>query len=449
MKPGIMRSRFNRQRDRRQGSALLTAVIFSFIVMTLTGSYLYLSSGEYRIATRSFLMNASFNLAEGGIDLALNAIQRKDSSGWDKGIDSSGRGYWARSFADYDLGGNIKGEIKVVILNPSSPTPEIYTEGLAKGHPAGDVKKQLYANMTSGFLPFNNGFNTKRGILLKGNNVTFDSYDSRDGPYGGSNVNSGITIATISVEVDSVDIGNADVYGYVATGKNMPDVGPKGSITDYDNPGKVDVSRITTDYYSDFPDIEAPNLGLLAFPSLPTSGTILGGDFRVSDWKLSGSDTVTITGDTRIVISGDIEVSGKASIIIEPGASVQIYTDDDIDIGGNGIVNKSGRPEQLMIYGTDKGHGDDDIKIVGNGSLFAAVYAPNANVTLSGGGSGGHVFGAIAAYDADLNGNVHFSYDEALEDYNLGTGGFEIDEWVELAGVSLTSMSLDMSKYGL
>jgi hypothetical protein len=251
------------------------------------------------------------------------------------------------------------------------------------------------------------------------------------------------------VEVDAIDIGNADVYGYVATGKNMPDVGPKGSITDYDNPGKVNNSRITTDYYADFPDIEAPNLGLLAFTALPTSGTILGGDYRVSNWSLSGSDTVTISGDTRIVISGDIDVTGQASIIIEPGASLQIYSDDDIDIAGNGIVNKSGRPEQLMIFGTDKGHGDDDIKIAGNGSLFAAVYAPNANVTLNGGGSSGHVFGAVVGYDAKLTGNAHFSFDEALEDYNLGSGGYEIDEWVELAGVSLTAMSMDMSKYGL
>lgn len=448
MRAGIIRSRFQSQRDARQGSALLTAVIFSFLVMTLMGSYLYLSSGEYRVATRSFLMNASFNLAEGGIDLALHAIQEKDSTGWTKGTDGSGRAYWARVFGDYELGGNITGEIKIVILDPTSQTPEIYAEGVAQGHAAGDVKKQLYANLTSGFLPFNNGFNTKRGMVLKGNNVIFDSYDSRDGPYGPGNINSNITIATISVEVDAIDIGNADVYGFVATGRNMPDVGPKGSITDYGNPGKVDTSRITTDYYAEFPDVEAP---VLSSPStsIISNGTIMGGDYKISDWSLSGNDTVTIVGDTRIVISGDIDVKGKASIKIEPGASLQIYSDDDIDIAGNGIINESGRPEQLMIFGLDAGQGDDDIKISGNGSLFAAVYAPNANVTLNGGGNSGHVFGAAVGYDARLVGNAHFSFDEALEDYNLGSGGYEIDEWVELAGVSLTSMSLDMSDYGL
>jgi hypothetical protein len=448
MKAGIIKSRYNGQRDGRQGSAMLTSVIFSFLVMTLMGSYLYLSSGEYRVSSRSFLSNASFNLAEGGIDLALNAIQSGSSAGWFSGKDGSGRRYWARSYGDYDLGGNITGEIKIVILDPNSQTPEIYTEGVAKGHVAGDVKKQLYANLTSGFLPFNNGFNTKRGIVLKGNNVTFDSYDSRDGLYGGSNINSEITIATISVEVDAIDIGNADVYGYVATGKAMPDVGPKGSITNYANPGKVDNSRITTDYYAEFPDVVAPPLNS-PYSSIPSSGIILGGDYNVSNWSLSGSDTVYITGPTRVKVSGDIDVTGKASIVIAPTGSLQIYSDDDINIAGNGAVNQTGKPEKLMIFGLDDGEGDDDIQISGNGSLYAAVYAPNANVTVNGGGNSGHVFGAVVGYDARLVGNAHFSYDEALEDYNLGGAGYEIDEWVELAGVSLTSLSLNMADYGL
>jgi len=448
MKSGLIKSRYHHPRDGRRGSAMLTSVIFSFLVMTLMGSYLYLSSGEYRVASRSFLSNASFNLAEGGIDLALEAIQSGSSSGWTTGTDGSGRTFWARSYPDYDLGGNIKGEIKIVILEPNSQNPEIYTEGVAQGHIAGDVKKQLYANLTSGFLPFNNGFNTKRGIVLKGNNVTFDSYDSRNGPYGGSNVNSEITIATISVEVDAIDIGNADVYGFVATGGAMPDVGPKGSITDYANPGTVDNSRITTDYYAEFPNVVAPILNSPS-TSIPSSGTILGGDYDVSNWSLSGGDTVYITGHTRVKVSGDIDVTGNASIVIAPTGSLQIYSDDDIDIAGNGIVNETGKPEMLMVFGLDSGEGDDDIKISGNGSLYAAVYAPNANVTINGGGNSGHVFGAVVGYDADLVGNAHFSFDEALEDYNLGSGGYEIDEWVELAGVSLTSMSLDMSDYGL
>lgn len=436
-------------RDSRQGSALITSVIFSFLVMSLMGSYLYLSSGEYRISTRAFLSNASFNLAEGGLDLGLDAIQQKNASGWITGKDANGNNYWARAFKKYDLGGNITGEVKVVILNPGSLNPEIYTEGLAQGHIAGDVKKQLYANLTGGFVPFINGFNTKKGIVFKGNNVTFDSYDSRNGAYNVlTNRNSEITIATISVEVDAIDIGNADVYGYVATGQQMPDVGPKGSITKYGSSKRIDRSRITTDFYMDFPNVSAP---ALSSPKtfLPTNGVVSGGEYLINNWSSSGGDTLYITGDTTIVATGDMSMTGKARIIIDPAATVKIYGAGDMDIGGNGILNASYKPEQLLVFGTDTKEGDKDIKIAGNGFLSSAVYAPNANVELKGGGTNGRVYGAVVAYDADLVGHSHFSYDEALGDYNLGEGGYVIDEWVELAGVSLTSMQLDMGKYGL
>lgn len=262
--------------SRKQGSALLTAMIFSFVVVTLMGSYLYLSTSEYRVSTRSHLLGASFNLAEGGLDRALYALNQKDNSAWRGGTDGAGRKFWAKRFGSYDLGGNIKGYINVVILNPTSQTPEIFSEGEAVGHVAGSVVKQLRASLSSGFYPFKNGFNTKRGVVLKGNNVVFDSYDSRDGAYGLGNMNSEITVSTISVESDAIDIGNADVYGYVATGGGQPDVGPKGSITSYSNPGKVDKGRITTDYYAEFPDVVAPTL-ISPSTSIPTSGTITGG----------------------------------------------------------------------------------------------------------------------------------------------------------------------------
>jgi len=407
-----------------------------------------LSSGEYRIATRSFLANSSFNLAEGGIDLALDAIQRGDSSGWAKASDKAGKPYWARAFGDFDLGGNTTGEIKVVIMDPGSSNPEIYSEGVAYGHIGGVVSKQLYASLTSGFLPFRNGFNTKKGMVLSGNNVTFDSYDSRVGNYGWGNRNSEITIATISVGVDSINIGNADVYGYVATGGQLPDVGPNGSITTYHNPGRVDWSRVTTDFYAEFPNVSAP---LLSSPStsLPTNGNIMGGEYLLNNWNSSGRKTLNILGDTTIVIRGNMKLSGRAAINILNNASVRIYADGDLDIGGNGILNSSQNPGQLMIFGTDTTEGSKTLKIHGNGYLAAAVYAPNANVELKGGGSSGRVYGSIVAYDAKLTGNSHFSFDEALADYSLGSGGYEIDEWVELAGVSLTSMSLNMAEYGL
>ncbi len=432
----------------KEGSALLTAVIFSFVVVSLMGSYLYLSSSEYRLSTRSYLFGASFNLAEGGIDLALNALNQDDKSGWSTGTDGDGDTYWARAFKDYDLGGNITGEIRVVILKAETAMPEIYTEGLVSGHPSGDVTKQLRVELSSGFFPFLNGFNSKNGVVLKGNDVIFDSYDSRNGNYGFGNMNSNITVATTSVKSDSFDVGNADIYGYVATGGADPDVGPQGSITDFSNPGKVDQSRITTDYYAEFPDASAP---ALTSPStyLPDSGTVTGGEYLLASWSMEGSKTLDITGDTTIVVTGDMKMSGDALVRIASGATVEIYVNGDADLSGNGILNSSQKPEQFLLFGTNTTEGGQTIKISGNGYLAAAVYAPNAVVELKGGGYYGRVYGAVAGYDAKLVGKSHFSYDEALADYDIGGGGYAVDEWVELVGVSLTVARIDMADFGL
>jgi len=55
----------------------------------------------------------------------------------------------------------------------------------------------------------------------------------------------------------------------------------------------------------------------------------------------------------------------------------------------------------------------------------------------------------VVGFDAFLNGNSHFSYDEALEEFNLGGGVYEVDEWAELSGYSVSTMKLDMSDYGI
>jgi len=427
----------------------LSAVIFSFLVMLVLGSYLYLSSTEYRISTRSYLFGASFNLAEGGVDLAIDALKDKDKTGWTTGVDGEGETYWARAFTGYDLGGNITGEIRVVILGAETGSPEIYAEGKAVGHLVGDVSKQLYVELSSGFTPFLNGFNSKRGVVLKGNNVTFDSYDSRLGNYSiSTNRNPEITVSTISVESDAIDIGNADIYGYVATGGGDPDVGPQGSVTSYANPGRVDEARITKDYYAEFPDVDTPVLSSPA-TSIPGSGTITGGDYQLDSWSMSGTQTLHITGDTRIVVKNEISMSGKSEVRIAPGASLQIFTAGDVSIAGRGILNSSQKPEDLLVFGTKRTEGGQTIKIAGNGFLSAAVYAPNARVEMKGGGSTGRVYGAVVGFESKVVGNSHFSYDKALEDFNVGGETYAVEEWVELMGYNIAGMQLEMADYGI
>ncbi|MFP4166208.1 MAG: hypothetical protein ACLFUF_03455 [Opitutales bacterium] len=433
--------------SKERGSALIMAVLFAFVIMLLTGSYLYLAGSENRMSSSSFLMGATFNLAEGGLDLGLNALNNNDNSGWQTGTGPSGDTYWAREFSPYDLGSGVDGGIRVVILGADTDNPKIYAEGRADGNVTGVVSKQIRAEVEQGFFPFRNGFNSKETIELSGNNVIMDSYDSSAGPYGGSNVHSNVTVSTIAVENDAVDVGNADIYGYVATGGGDPDVGPNGSITDYSNPGVVDESRITKDFYSEFPDIDAPELSSPS-ATFPTSGVVAGGEYEIGDWKMAGKKTLHIAGDTIVVSTGSMGMSGKAELIIEDGASLTVYAAGDVSLGGNGVLNKNQQTENFIIFGTAAMDDNQTIKVAGNGYLAGSVYAPTATVEMNGGGSSGRVFGAVAAYDASVVGNSHFSYDEAMADYKVATGSYSPLSWVELSG-AMSSNRLDMDDFGL
>jgi len=436
-------------RRRKAGSALITAMIFSTVVAGLTASYLYLSTSEYKLASRSFFMNAGFNLAEGGLELALDALNDDDFSGWTPGADDEGDIYYKREFDDYNLGGNASGKVKVLILKAETSAPAIYAEGVASRGDHYEIRKQMHIDARSGYFPFKNGFNSKEGIVLSGNNVTFDSYDSRDGPYGPGNKNSEVTVSTVSIDVDAVDVGNADIYGYVATGGAPPDVGPNGSVTDYANPGVVDESRVTTDFYAEFPKPAEPDM-TAPLATFPNDGTVAGGDYRISgDWKSSGGNVLEIAGDTRVYAEDDMEMSGKAEIRIADGASLELYVEGDVDLSGNGVLNDSQIPSEFLVFGMAGSPGDQRVKVSGNGYLAGAVYAPNANVEIKGGGTDGRVYGSVVGYDADVTGNSHFSYDEALAELNIGGGDYAAENWSELSGFATQDEQVDFSNYGL
>ena len=440
----------------KEGSALMTAIIAMFVVSLLVGGYMTLTSSEYRLATRSLLMGASFSLAEGGVDLAIDALNDDDTSDWK--VDGH---TWTREVPGLEITKGGTGSIRVVIQDatgPNSETPTIYSEGIVSGHPSGDVTKQLQVALNSGFFPYKNGFDSKNGFVLKGQNVTMDSYSSDIGPYSSSNRGSEIRVSTVSIETDAIDIGNANIYGYVAvgatlaagqTGSDVIDVGKNGTISAYGESQIVQEDRILTDYYASFPNRAAPSVS--SGWVFPISGTITtSGTYYVDgDWSLggiSGSLVIAPNIDVILVVTGSFELKGNATLTLDTDATLKLFVEGDVSIGGNGILNSS-NPEYLEVIGTNTNEGEQTIKINGNGQLSASVYAPNANVELKGGGNSGRVYGAVVAYSASLVGNSHFSFDEALADVNLGGTDYEVFEWLEMTNTTYETTAVALDSY--
>jgi choice-of-anchor A domain-containing protein len=134
---------------------------------------------------------------------------------------------------------------------------------------------------------------------------------------------------------------------------------------------------------------------------------------NLGDVYLSGSESLTL--NEGVYYMTDLDILGSATINCT--GKVVIYLDcstdtgsPDIRINGNGIVNSSLIPSNLVLYCRDD---VTNIAISGNGSFYGAIYAPQANIVLN----SGAVYGAIVGKTVTMNGatsSVH--YDEALYD---------------------------------
>jgi hypothetical protein len=91
----------------------------------------------------------------------------------------------------------------------------------------------------------------------------------------------------------------------------------------------------------------------------------------------------------------------------------------------------------LQIYGTlteaEYASGlRQDISIGGNGNLTAALYAPNGDIVMNGGGSSGYFAGAAVGQSVRINGNGYrFRYDKDLQDLSLANS-YKVSGWAEL-----------------
>ena len=132
-----------------------------------------------------------------------------------------------------------------------------------------------------------------------------------------------------------------------------------------------------------------------------------------------------------MVIDGDFDI-GNNTIDIAPTGSLEVYVGGNIKASGNGAINNSGVPSQLLVFGTHpekktSESPDYTLTLSGNGALTGVVYAPNAEYRTNGGGNAGHTSGSVVALEIRFNGSPGpFHFDEALKDLDLGFGGYTL-----------------------
>ena len=422
------------------GSALLVSFATCVVIGIAIAAYLEMCSNEVQLTARSASWNMAISVAEAGIEEGLTHLHNQGTDN----LESNG---WSTyGSAGYSKSTTLNDDAYYEVTIGSGSAPSVTSTGYFLHPNAEDyISRTIQVTTDSGGL-FMKGLVAKGEIDMNGNNIETDSFDSSDpsystdGQYDASKRKDNGDVATNLDLVNSISVGNANIRGRISTGPGgTVSVGSNGAVGsaawhDGGNSG-VESGYFTDDMNVSFPDVSAP----WTVPQLPplsgkVGGTnynyvLSGGDYELSSLSMSGKKAMIVTGDSRLYVSSSFSMSGKSKILVDPSAKLELYIGgSSASLGGNGIINVN-NATNVFVYGLPS---LTSMSMSGNGEFIGVIYAPNADLSLNGGGSGDNDFiGAGVFNTVTMNGHFKFHYDEFLGTLD-GGGDFTITSWNEL-----------------
>lgn len=457
---------------RQRGSVLLTCVLVTFLVGLGLMSYLTLVENQNLSVARSQAWNYNIAVAEAGVEEALahlnspNTWDNLASNGWQplptgNGVRAPRRYLAGGAFYDVMItnvaaNGIHPGDNPIIVSVAHAPARSTFggltamllaTVGVTPPEtPALVTRGVQVRTRVRGF--FNMAMLAKETIDLNGNNIMTDSFDSTDPRYSTAGLydpapaktKDNGDVATNSRIINSLNVGNANIKGRVSTGPGgSVAIGPSGTVgtkawVEGGNLG-IQPGRRFDDMNVVIPDVQLPQVGWFAAPRF--NGVTIGGvsyNYVLTDgnWWISRtlSDKVYVAGRVNLLVTGGVNMTGNDVIRIAPGARLNMYvTSSSAKIAGNGVINESGFATNFVYYGLPN---NTSVAIAGNGTFTGCIYAPQAALSLSGGGTEEtDLVGATVSRTVQMNGHFKFHYDESLSRFGPGAGYVPI-EWREL-----------------
>jgi len=409
----------------------MVALVVTGVVGLILMAYLSLIKTHGELTWRSQLWNSAMPMVEAGVEEAIAHItsspDKWDTNNWK----STGTYYWMkRDFGD--------GYYFVTVSNKSIPviTSKAYVRVPAtSNYISRTVQVTLVSKAAVG-----PGLGARKTIDMNGNKLFVDSFDSTDplhsdanGSYDATTRKAGATVASNLGIEDAVSLGNADIYGRVATG-------PGGSVDSLKNSVvgslpyhllgllRIESGHTSSDADLPFPPIAAPVMGKA--PPVITSGKnttlVLSNDvYEIGSLK----GNVTVYGKASLIVRTELDMGGNNAVTIAPGGHLDMYVYASKATFGPGSFNYSGggKAQNFFYYGMPS---NTELDFNGNTTFVGVVYAPDAHVDMNGGGNGVNFLGSLMADSVKLNGTYRFHYDEGLA--KLGSPGFVISSWDEL-----------------
>ena len=300
-------------------------------------------------------------------------------------------------------------------------------------------------------------------ININGNNVTLDSFDSSDPnhsiwqtamnyhgmPYGlysdtlsyvSNSFPSHTANALMATDGSIINVGNANIYGYVATAPGgAVDIAANGSVGDLNwvyignsgvEPGHaygmnqvfysknlpIPTNSAQTNWWPvPVPRGGSTNIGGVSYPLYITNKLNQGNSYAYYSMGQLNQNIYINASNVVLYLTNGWSYSLNNTFMLNSNADVQIYTSGNISTVGNAVVdNVANYAKALSIYDV-AGYSNLVFSFAGNGIGTGYIYAPSSRVSFAGGGSSAYGFvGGIFCNILTINGHFNFHFDTAL-----------------------------------
>lgn len=393
-----------------RGAALIAALGFTVVILGVGLATAMMASREGVSTRDSGDVMVMRNLAEAGIDRALNKMN-SDPMWRCTGAPAD--------FTDKPLSMVVAGtntSLGTYTVDPVVDMGGDYVQVTGHGYTPSatapsrqehQVRVMAYKKWST---PFSAAAFGRMGVPLA--NGDTDSYNSANGGYSAQAHGDKGDIRTDSTDPNAITIYNNGYCG----GNVIYGVGTNLNAVSL-NRSRISGTVLAAPSSAVSPDVVVPGDAVAISTinggnnSITGTLTIPEGTWYCDGISLSGQSQVSTTGRVTLYVKGNMSIGGKG--IINNGDSA----------GGAALASN------LQILGTPA---CTSVSISGNGALTAAVYAPEANIVLNGGGSSGSVFGSLSGRTVSFNGNgTVLHYDEALQSVPGVVTGFRPKSWEE------------------
>ena len=402
---------------KERGGVLMVTMIFILTMAATVGSYLMIIQNSNQMVARAQAWNNALAIAESGIEEGLARFNAAS----------------VNAFSIRYLNG---GNYQVSYVNVSGNLAVRSVGTVVVPYSGDNISRTVQVTLSKTGL-FMMGLLAINNIHFNGNGIASDSWNSHDPAQSANGYYNGFagTNGDVGSIQGIVDIGNHIISGSLYLGPNATYTGHSANV----------LGDIYTDANLTFQDISIPtqddNGHNISWNSAPTTTTGSGnsavtthpfsssGYYLVYDnYPVTVNAGVNVTPDVRtadwnpttLTISGGTTNSGNVVLYLRRG---------DITLAGNNSGGAAAnRPENLYVFGYPA---VTSITLSGNSSFVGAIYAPEAMLTLNGGGNANNLIGAAVVNTVTLNGHYDFHYDTSLGT-NRYTRSYVVGSWKEL-----------------